>query len=127
MVNDKLTKMFDQQKQFMELLRLEREFPEFPVDLSKKEGQQILKKIAHECMHELFEANQMLKNSKDHRITQDSAIDKDLYLEELSDALHYFFEIGSKIVLKSLEKRANGQISPASCSTTRTAPKRFSQ
>lgn len=93
MKSDKLTKMFEQQKQFMELLKAERGFPEFPVDLSKKEGQQILKKIAHECMHELFEANQMLKNSKDHRITQDSAIDKDLYLEELSDALHYFFEI----------------------------------
>lgn len=89
----KLQEMFDQQKEFMELLLKFRNFHEFPVDLSTKEGQQILKKYTHECMHELFEANQLLKNSKEHRITNISDFEKEKYLEELVDALHFFFEI----------------------------------
>jgi uncharacterized protein YktA (UPF0223 family) len=89
----KLHKMYSQQKHFMQLLKQYRNFPNFPVALSSKDGQKLLKHYTHECMHELFEANQMLKNSKDHRATQVLDFDKDKYLEELSDALHYFFEI----------------------------------
>ncbi len=90
---NKLEKMFEQQKEFMELLQSRRNFPRFPVDMTTKLGQKFLKGITHECMHELFEANQILKNSKDHRATSVEDFDKDSYVEELSDALHYFFEI----------------------------------
>jgi len=90
---DKLQMMWDQQHKFMELLQKTRNFPEFPVDITSKPGQKFLKGITHECMHELFEANLILKNSKDHRATDVSEFDRDSYVEELVDALHYFFEI----------------------------------
>ena len=90
---DKLQEMWEQQLDFMKLLQNKRNFPEFPVDVFSKSGQKFLKGITHECMHELFEANMMLKNSKDHRETEVSEFDRDSYVEELVDALHYFFEI----------------------------------
>ena len=90
---DRLEEMWTQQRIFMNLLREKRDFPNFPVDTSTKSGQKILKSITHECMHELFEANLLLKNSKDHRATDLKDFDKESYVEELCDALHYFFEI----------------------------------
>ena len=92
-MSDKLKEMWDQQSSFMKLLQQKRNFPEFPVDPTSKSGQKFLKGITHECMHELFEANQALKNSKDHRETDVNDFDREHYLEELVDALHYFFEI----------------------------------
>ena len=90
---DKLFQMWQQQESFMKLLQEKRGFPSFPVDPTSKLGQKFLKGITHECMHELFEANQALKNSKDHRATDVKEFDKEHYVEELVDALHYFFEI----------------------------------
>jgi dimeric dUTPase (all-alpha-NTP-PPase superfamily) len=85
--------MWNQQESFMKLLQEKRNFPSFPIDPTSKSGQKLLKGITHECMHELFEANQALKNSKDHRATDVNEFDKEHYVEELVDALHYFFEI----------------------------------
>jgi hypothetical protein len=90
---NKLQDMWDQQKSFMDLLREHRNFPAFPVDTTTKSGQKILKSITHECMHELFEANLLLKNSKEHRATNICEFDRENYVEELADVLHYFFEI----------------------------------
>jgi len=90
---DKLQEMWSQQENFMRLLQARRNFPDFPVDVSSKAGQKFLKGITHECMHELFEANLLLKNSKDHRVTNVSEFNREDYVEELVDALHYFFEI----------------------------------
>jgi len=90
---DKLQEMWSQQEDFMNLLKTRRNFPEFPVDMTTKSGQKFLKGITHECMHELFEANLLLKNSKDHRMTDVSDFSREDYVEELVDALHYFFEI----------------------------------
>jgi dimeric dUTPase (all-alpha-NTP-PPase superfamily) len=90
---DLLELMYEQQRSFMQLLQEERNFPEFPVDLSSKEGQKLLKKVAFEAMGELFEAIQHLKNSKDHRISAPSDVDRKKYVEELVDCLHYFFEV----------------------------------
>ena len=92
-MSDKLKEMWDQQENFMKLLQEKRGFPSFPVDPTSKSGQKFLKGITHECMHELFEANQALKNSKDHRETDISDFNREHYVEELVDALHYFFEI----------------------------------
>lgn len=88
-----LKEMWDQQEDFMRLLQKERNFPEFPVDLKTKKGQKFVKDISHDCMHELFEAIHMLKNSKDHRITDLGGIDEDEFKEELSDSLHFFVEV----------------------------------
>jgi len=93
MAQDKLKAMWDQQFAFMRLLQQERDFPQFPVDLSEKKGQRFLKDITHECMGELFEANQHLKNSKKHRVTEVTEFEREKYIEELCDSLHYFFEI----------------------------------
>lgn len=92
-MTDRLQEQWDQQLAFMKLLQEKRGFPEFPVGIETKQGQKFLKGITHECMHELFEANQRLKNSKDHRATDVKDFDRAAYVEELVDSLHYFYEI----------------------------------
>jgi dimeric dUTPase (all-alpha-NTP-PPase superfamily) len=92
-MKDRFLEMWEQQHQFMELLHEKRGFPKFPVDLNSKGGQKLLKEITHECQHELFEANQHLKNSKAHRVTDVNEFDREAYLEELVDSLHYYIEI----------------------------------
>ena len=90
---DKLEEMFSQQESFMRLLQKKRNFPEFPVNLETKDGQKFCKSIVYEIMGELFESLQMLKNSKDHRITNIPELNREAFVEELSDSLHYFFEL----------------------------------
>jgi len=90
---DKFEKMWEQQEGFMNLLHKKRGFPKFPVDIYSKDGQKFLKTISHECMGELFEANQELKNCKSHRATEVSLFNKEAYVEELADSMHYLFEI----------------------------------
>ena len=92
-MTDRLEAMWSQQEAFMRLLQKKRSFPEFPVDMSSKAGQKFLKQLTHECMGELFEANQELKNSKGHRATDIPEMDRGAYVEELVDTMHYFFEI----------------------------------
>lgn len=90
---DRLTLMFEQQENFMNLLKEKRNFPDFPVDIYAKEGQKFCKLIAYEAMGELFEAIQHLQNSKSHRETEVTNLEKEKYCEELSDCLHYLFEV----------------------------------
>ena len=81
-----------QQEAFMRLLKEKRGFPDFPVDLTSKAGQKFLKTISYECADELHEARQHLKQ-KEHRVTNMCSVQRDEYVEELCDALHFFFEI----------------------------------
>lgn len=99
-----LADMWDQQEKFMNLLVEKRNFFRFPVDLTSKSGQQQLKEIRNHMMEELFEAGQHLKNSKQHRATEIKTFNRDEYLEELSDALHLYFEllIASGITLEEI-------------------------
>ena len=90
---DRLELMWGQQLKFMKLLQEKRNFPEFPVDIASKPGQKVIKDIAHDCMHELFEAIHLLKNSKNHRATNINDFDKDAFLEELGDVLHFYIEV----------------------------------
>lgn len=90
---NELEQMFRQQKKFIRLLQEKRGHPEVPLDLSKKESQLFLKHLSHECMHELFESNMLLKNSKTHRATELPDFDHEAYKEELSDVLHYLVGI----------------------------------
>jgi len=90
---DRLSDMFRQQTDFMDFIHVERNFPKHPVDLTTKEGQKIVKDISHDCMHELFEAIHLLKNSKQHRKTNVSEFDRESFVEEISDAMHYLIEI----------------------------------
>lgn len=85
--------MFNEQLKFMNLLVRERGFTNFPVDLTTKDGQKIVKNISHECMHELFEAVHLLSDAKDHKKSMNMDFDKEKFVEELSDALHYFIGV----------------------------------
>ena len=93
MDQDKFEKMFSQQLEFIKLMQEHRNHPEVPMDLSKKENQQFLRHLTYECMGELFESNILLKNSKSHRVTDIQDFDREAYVEELSDVLHYFLGI----------------------------------
>ncbi len=84
--------MWNDQEQFMRLLQEKRGFPEFPVDLSSKAGQKFIKQISYETADELHEARQHLKQ-KDHRAADVGSVDREEYVEELSDALHFYFEL----------------------------------
>ena len=88
-----LKRMFDQQRQFMDLLIKNREYPRYPIDATTKQGQKFCKSLVYEIMGELFEAVQLLKNSKQHRLTDIPDLDRDELRTELSDALHYFIEL----------------------------------
>ena len=103
---DRLETMWQQQVDFMRLLQQKRGFPEFPTDISSKKGQQFLEGIYFHIMKELFEAGQHLKNSKSHRATEITEVDREAYKEELVDALHLYFElvIASGISLEELVK-----------------------
>jgi len=90
---DRMTDLWRQQSEFMDLLHKERGFPKYPVDLTSKVGQKLVKDISHDCMHELFESIHLLKNSKDHRKTEINEFDKQSFLEEISDVWHYLIEI----------------------------------
>jgi len=92
-MHDRFVLMWHQQQNFMRLLSEKRNFPAFPVDITSKPGQQLLKDIRNHMMEELFEAGQHLKNSKQHRITDIKQFDRDEYLEELADALHLYIEL----------------------------------
>jgi len=85
--------MFESQAKFMHLLCEKRGFPAFPVDLRSKDGQRLLKDTAHSAMDELHEALQHLKNSKAHRATEVVEFDRQKYVEELVDHLHYYVEL----------------------------------
>ncbi|MAG27585.1 hypothetical protein CMI47_18790 [Candidatus Pacearchaeota archaeon] len=90
---DRLKKMYEQQNAFISLMQKHRSHPEVPLDITEKKSQQFLRMLAYECMGELFESNILLKNSKYHRATEVTEFDRDAYVEELCDVLHYFFGI----------------------------------
>ena len=77
----------------MFLLQEKRNFPKHPVDILSKNGQKFVKDIAHECMDELFEGIQHLRNSKSHRATNVNEFNRSEYIEELVDSFKYFCEI----------------------------------
>ena len=67
-------------------------YPEWPVDLSKKENQQALRETSFRSMEELFEALLHLKNWKSHR-EGTAEFNKDEFLEEMIDAFNYYLAI----------------------------------
>lgn len=92
-MNDRLKEMWDEQESFVDLLIEHRSFPNKPVSLETKSGQKMIKGLGHDCMHELFEALTLLRNSKEHRQTEDTNFDKDAFLEECVDAHKFFLEL----------------------------------
>tara|TARA_B100000282_G_scaffold290639_1_gene261851 strand:- start:92 stop:463 length:372 start_codon:yes stop_codon:yes gene_type:complete len=92
---DKLDEMFRLRQRFMESMKVAKPgiYPEWPVEISQKENQQLLRDTALKGVEEMFEALGHLKNWKPHRTTEITEFDRDEFLEEIVDAFNYFFSI----------------------------------
>jgi len=91
-----LENMFKLRNEFIDQMREERpgSYLDLPLDLSKKASQQFCRDLALRGVEEMFEALQHLKNWKPHRITEfNEAPDREEFLEEIVDALNYFFSL----------------------------------
>ena len=94
MSDDKLNQIFKMRNTFMHMLqdKFPDAYPEWPVDLSTKKAQITCRETALKGVEEMFEALQHLKNWKPHRITNvEQDLDREEFLEEVVDALNYFF------------------------------------
>ena len=90
----KLEEMFKLRLSFMKMMKdtIPGSYPDFPVDISEKSSQQVCRDLALKGVEEMFEALQHLKNWKPHRITNvKQELDREEFLEEIVDALNYFF------------------------------------
>lgn len=67
-------------------------FPEYPVDLTTKAGQRLVREVAFNTIEELMEACFTLKN-RQHKLTDDTDFDRDHFVEELGDTFAFFVEI----------------------------------
>ncbi len=95
MNSDRLQAMFELRENFMISLRekFPESYPEWPLNLGKKEDQQVCRDIALRGVEEMFEALQHLKNWKPHRQTEVSDFSREEFLEEVVDAFNYFFSL----------------------------------
>ena len=90
----KLKEMFDLRLSFMKAMQetIPGSYPPFPVDISEKSSQQVCRDLALKGVEEMFEALQHLKNWQPHRQTEvKEDLDREEFLEEVVDALNYFF------------------------------------
>lgn len=93
---DKLEDIFHKRNSFMK--EIQRKFPnsypeQWPINISEKSSQTILRETALKGVEEMFEALQHLKNWKTHRETDMPEIDREEFLEEIVDAFNYFFSL----------------------------------
>jgi len=89
---DSLNHAFALQREFMDMLVEHDRLPEYPVDLTTKPGQRLIKETAFNQIAELMEATVILKN-KMHRLSDATELDFPHFLEELGDAWAFFMEI----------------------------------
>lgn len=95
-MNDKLEDIFLKRESFMKLIqsKFQDSYPDnWPVNISEKSSQNILRETALKGVEEMFEALQHLKNWKSHRETDVPEIDREEFLEEIVDAFNYFFSL----------------------------------
>lgn len=95
MKTDRLGNIFELRRTFMKLLEVRKpgSYPEWPLDISAKESQQVLRETALKGIEEMFEALQHLKNWKPHRSTDIPDFDRGEFLEEVVDAFNYFLSV----------------------------------
>jgi len=91
----KLKEMFNLRKTFIEIMKETRpgSYPSLPLDLTTKESQQVCRDLALRGVEEMFEALQHLKNWKPHKLTENKDFEREEFLEEIVDALNYFFSL----------------------------------
>ena len=95
MTANQLSIIFDKRESFMNLIKEKypETYPEWPVDISKKNSQNVLRDTALKGVEEMFEALGHLKNWKSHRETDVPEINREEFLEEIVDAFNYFFSL----------------------------------
>lgn len=95
MQSDMLVEMFRKRSDFMRALEKAKpgSYPDWPIDVSSKASQKILRELTLRGVEEAFEALQHLKNWKEHRDDTDDAFDREEFLEEFVDALNYFYAV----------------------------------
>jgi len=95
MASDRLEAIFAMRLEFLAAMKehIPAVQPDFPIEISSKEGQQYCRDIALRGVEEMFEALQHLKNWKTHRLTDVPDFDRDKFLEEVVDAFNYFFAL----------------------------------
>lgn len=86
-------RMWASQRTFMDLLVSKGRFPEFPVDLTTKKGQQEVVHVFQHTMDELYEAKSELRNTKRHRVTEVKGFDREHFIEELVDVQKLLLEV----------------------------------
>ena len=90
---DEFSDLWIDQAHFMDLLIEKRGFPQYPLDMSKKDDQRFIKNILHDLSDEVCEVRQELTNSKRHRATEIQGFDRDHYIEELVDTMKFLLEV----------------------------------
>lgn len=95
MHHDKLEEMFVLREKFMEAMRSSGRgyMVQWPLEISEKKSQQLVREITLKGIEELFEALSELKNWKSHKVTEEPTVDRDAFLEEMVDAINYFFAV----------------------------------
>lgn len=91
-MSDRLDRMFALQREFMDMLVEHDKLPEYPVDITTKPGQRLIKETAFNQIAELMEASVILKN-KMHRLGDVTEINFPHFLEELGDSWAFFMEL----------------------------------
>ena len=92
---DRLELMFSMREHYMRALNESKPgaYPEWPVDITEKGSQQAIRDVALRSVEEVFESLQHCKNWKSHRSVEDKSFDREKFLEEMVDALNYFFAL----------------------------------
>lgn len=66
--------------------------PDWPVDLRRNSAQRFCRDTISKAQDELFEAKHHLKKAKEHRNVETDPLDREAFLEEMVDALHFYVE-----------------------------------
>lgn len=92
---DRLEEIFVMREEFMVLIKekYKDSYPEWPLNISEKQSQKVIRETLLKGVEEMFEALGHLKNWKPHRDTEIPEIDKDAFLEEIVDSFNYFFSL----------------------------------
>ena len=87
--------MFELRKEFLKSLkrRVPSAVHDMPLDPTSRDAQMFLRETALRGVEEMFEALQVLKNSKVHRQSQLNEFDREHFLEEIVDSFNYFFNV----------------------------------
>ena len=94
-MSDRLKQIFDFREEFMQLIKVKYQdsYPTWPIDLSEKKSQAVIRETALKGVEEMFEALGHLKNWKPHRETEMKEFNREEFLEEVVDSFNYFFSL----------------------------------